>query len=364
MKRRILAVVILCSLLLTGCSLITHINPSVNQEETPEHKEQTTSVTSAPPSSESVDDISLSIAEAFRIKDAPAGRIDRNTACFFKGGTYETVQMTEVLEFDDSGKLAYTTYYDQFLDETFGPFLQCMRYAIANGYSRFCFPSTNGIGGDALLRAKTYIEEAFLFSYSSASVGTFQLEEGNTLYFNLVTIPGMELINLDKREEAYQEALRIVDSIPDSCQTEYDKALYLYEYITRTVNYFDVDNPQSYYDTDYDLIYDALILHNTVCAGYAYALFYLYNLAGIQCILVTGYMVDPETSTTAWHAWNIARIDGAYYLFDSTWDAGMSKRHYLFFGISSDTMQSFYPRSVVNFYQETLPDCESDLPHP
>lgn len=367
MKRRVSVVVLLCVLLLTGCSLFTHKNPSLNLEQTgsfSERKEQTAPVPPSSTASEPVDDITLSYAEAFRTKDAPAGKIDRSMACFFKDGTYETVQMAEVLEFDDLGKLAYTTYYDQFLDESLRPFLQCMRYAVANGYTRFCFPSTNGIGGEALLSARAYVEEAFLFGYSSASVGTFQLEEGQTLYFNLVTIPEMELIDLDKREQAYQEALRIVGSIPKSCQSEYEKALYLYEYITSTVNYFDVDDPHSYYDTDYDLIYDALILHNTVCAGYAYALFYLYNLADIQCILVTGYMADPETSATAWHAWNIARVDDAYYLFDSTWDAGMSKQHYLFFGVSSETMQSFYPRSVVNFYQKTLPACEADLPHP
>jgi transglutaminase-like putative cysteine protease len=60
-----------------------------------------------------------------------------------------------------------------------------------------------------------------------------------------------------------------------------------------------------------------------VCAGYAYLLAALGKAAGREIVYVTG---DARTEgmavTGEGHAWNAARLEGRWYLIDSTWDAG------------------------------------------
>lgn len=50
-----------------------------------------------------------------------------------------------------------------------------------------------------------------------------------------------------------------------------------------------------------------------VCAGYARALQYLLNSAGIACTYVSG------TAGGEPHAWNLAQLDGEWYYMDPTW---------------------------------------------
>lgn len=59
--------------------------------------------------------------------------------------------------------------------------------------------------------------------------------------------------------------------------------------------------------------YSALVDGDTVCAGYARAFQYLLQQLGIPCYYCTGYSGEE-------HAWNIVKIDGAYYNADVTWD--------------------------------------------
>ena len=56
---------------------------------------------------------------------------------------------------------------------------------------------------------------------------------------------------------------------------------------------------------EWNLLYDTLIGGKTVCAGYAEALYYMCSYAGIECLLVGGWMNDFYER----HAWNIIRID-------------------------------------------------------
>lgn len=87
---------------------------------------------------------------------------------------------------------------------------------------------------------------------------------------------------------------------------EYSKAKYIYDYI--------INNTE----------YDSMALHNqnicsvfvgkrSVCQGYAKAIQYLMNRAGIWCTVVTG-IANNES-----HMWNIVKINGRYYHLDATW---------------------------------------------
>ncbi len=50
------------------------------------------------------------------------------------------------------------------------------------------------------------------------------------------------------------------------------------------------------------------------CQGYAKTVLYLCDVAGIECMVVTGNNTEGST-----HAWNVVYCDNGYYILDSTW---------------------------------------------
>ena len=76
--------------------------------------------------------------------------------------------------------------------------------------------------------------------------------------------------------------------------------------------------------------YGALVDGAAVCEGYAEALQYLLQRAGIQSVQVYG------SSRGENHAWNMVRIDGEYYLTDLTWDDQDTTLSYAYFNQTSE----------------------------
>lgn len=56
------------------------------------------------------------------------------------------------------------------------------------------------------------------------------------------------------------------------------------------------------------------------CAGYAKAVMYLCDLAGIECMVIPGSNPDGDT-----HAWNKVYVDNGYYNLDATWGDPINK---------------------------------------
>ncbi|MBN1699792.1 MAG: hypothetical protein JW881_19915 [Spirochaetales bacterium] len=74
---------------------------------------------------------------------------------------------------------------------------------------------------------------------------------------------------------------------------------------------------------------DVIKKGKSVCEGYANLFCEMCELAGIECVKISGYgrgvgfnPLQPETSFTNNHAWNAVEIDGGWCLVDVTWDAG------------------------------------------
>lgn len=88
--------------------------------------------------------------------------------------------------------------------------------------------------------------------------------------------------------------------------SDYEKAKYVFDYLASAVAYRE-DAP------DNQNIISVFLNHETVCQGYASAMQYLFNQLGIQSVIVTG------TANGEPHAWNVVRLDGAYYHMDATW---------------------------------------------
>lgn len=111
------------------------------------------------------------------------------------------------------------------------------------------------------------------------------------------------------------------------------------------------------------VIYDWVITHNTFslqgnyrtcgiyngltdggelqCQGYAKTVLYLCDIAGIECMVVTGNNTEGST-----HAWNVVYCDNGYYILDTTWGDPMNNYgrsgyvRYLFFLANDDMIRN------------------------
>lgn len=89
--------------------------------------------------------------------------------------------------------------------------------------------------------------------------------------------------------------------------SDYEKILYIYEYIVNTVDY-DLESE------DNQNIYSVFVNQRSVCAGYSKAAQYLLERLGVFCTYVTGTTESGQS-----HAWNLVLCDGDYYYVDTTW---------------------------------------------
>lgn len=106
------------------------------------------------------------------------------------------------------------------------------------------------------------------------------------------------------------------------------------EKIERTYNW--VCDNMEYDDTlTKGSIYDAFILGDTVCTGYATSFQVIMEAMDIESYLCTGY-VDGDN-----HAWNAVNVDGVYYFVDPTFgDTSGNLDKWLFFGTDRRTNET------------------------
>lgn len=110
----------------------------------------------------------------------------------------------------------------------------------------------------------------------------------------------------EMEREIQTAADQCLEGVPDGAD-DYQKILYVYEYIVNLVDY-DMNT------SDNQNIYSVFVNHRSVCAGYSKATQYLLERMGIFCTYITGKTKDGQT-----HAWNLVRCDGDYYYVDTTW---------------------------------------------
>lgn len=141
--------------------------------------------------------------------------------------------------------------------------------------------------------------------------------------------------------------------------SEYEKVLYLHDYLVTNVAYDDTSDFQH-------IAYGALVEKKAVCDGYATAMQYLMSKIGMECRIVYG---DDLENNPESHAWNIVKVDGAYYHLDVTWDIPpegvdipiysnflvntdqILKRHLIFSPSETETERTEYD------YYPPIPEC-------
>lgn len=129
---------------------------------------------------------------------------------------------------------------------------------------------------------------------------------------NIINIKFSPIYNMT-RDEA-DSALEIIEektdefirSIPAQAG-EYEKVKAVYEYLINNTEY-------DFAARDNQNICSVFLYGKSVCQGYAKATQYLLQKCGVVSTLVLGEIVGGSA-----HAWNLVRVDGAYYYVDTTW---------------------------------------------
>ena len=138
-------------------------------------------------------------------------------------------------------------------------------------------------------------------------------------------------------KEVLDAAKRVFDRYVTPGMTDYAKEYALYTWLTGNVNY-----DKTHYEkkgaprTSYQP-YGPLIQGKGVCLGYAETFRLLMDMAGIECITVTGAAFGNREN----HTWNMVKLNGQWYCVDPTWDTRpwMDENGefvYTYFNVTSD----------------------------
>lgn len=123
---------------------------------------------------------------------------------------------------------------------------------------------------------------------------------------------------MDKEEyesrwaEVKSIADQVIESIPKGA-SDYEKELYLHDYLVKTGSYDD-----SGADTVYNM-YGMLVKKQANCEGYSRTMQYLLKQIGIENYLISGDAKDSNGDTNG-HMWNALCLNGNWYNLDVTWD--------------------------------------------
>ena len=254
-----------------------------------------------------------------------------------------------------------TGYFKAQLDENETYIYNAVMYASENGYSDIFLPE-DVFGGGSFDKAQELEYVITFLSCDSPFVAhnytTDNILKGNIEHFAGKNYYHIQLETLgeeykSRREAAYEKARSVIASIPDECDSDAEKARYLYNYVAINASYQLED-----YSTRNVPIADLLIDGKAICDGYADTVTMLFNMAGIETASANG--VSNETKSG--HTINFAKLDGEYYYFDASADSIVFEKGFkpaFYFGMSwEETSDSF---TFDDKFQNRCPKTEKSL---
>ncbi len=159
-----------------------------------------------------------------------------------------------------------------------------------------------------------------------------------TLFDNSAILAAWESGDDSALSREDKQVLEAAKEVFDQCispdMSDCDKELALYAWLTGNVVY-----DQSHYEkkgapqTSYEP-YGPLVEGKGVCLGYAETFRLLMDMAGIECITVTGAAFWNREN----HAWNMVKLNGEWYCADPTWDNRHGPGHFTYFNVTSQYM--------------------------
>jgi hypothetical protein len=146
----------------------------------------------------------------------------------------------------------------------------------------------------------------------------YKKEAVNALYSRDASQDPEDVMPTDADLQVYIKINEILRAIIKPDMTEFEKVKAIYDYVvltTRYYRYYKNGERRPCHPFAYET-YGALIKHEVVCEGFAWAMHDLLQRIGIEVIFVSG---DSDgLGRDGGHAWNIVKIDEKYYHIDAT----------------------------------------------
>ena len=190
----------------------------------------------------------------------------------------------------------------------------------------------------------------------------FWLSKRLKYVYSDTTIKSVELLYylngeyLSEAKIAFNKAADEVLAGISSSMTDFEKELYIHDYIVKTNQYDETqDAPLTH------TAYAALVYKRSVCDGYSSLFSYLLTRCGIQSAVLSGYSGEN-------HSWNAVKIDGDWYMVDPTWDdptgQDVGQVLHTYFNCSwnvfsaDHSFEDPYGEKIENYYD--VPECTSE----
>ncbi|MDE6747109.1 MAG: hypothetical protein K2J72_10835 [Oscillospiraceae bacterium] len=177
------------------------------------------------------------------------------------------------------------------------------------------------VAGIEGLRYKICDEDAYSLEEWSKIYGLVYMQEPRLFYMNAKLKVG-KLFYLTKDASVINDMQKSIDAVADKLvaeangkSTTFEKLKVFHDYLVLNSTFELKEELTNYNSTIYNALGSGEAQGNIQCAGYAKAMQYLCDKAGIVSMVVTG-----ETSTGQTHAWNVVDVDGKWYNLDATWD--------------------------------------------
>ena len=202
-----------------------------------------------------------------------------------------------------------------------------MKQAFANGEKTVSFGfDCSEYLFDAYQIVYTDCPEHFWLTRSS-SYEKSKTEVNTTIVFKpKVFLSDLEIQTMQSEIDAATQ--RILSNLKKDA-TDYEKVLYLHDYIVDNTVY-DTESADMILNKEEDIpqknrnstgIYGCLVKGQAICSGYSAAFKYLADKLGLAGIRVSG----TNKITNESHQWNCVKVDGDFYYIDLTWDDKLSE---------------------------------------
>ena len=166
--------------------------------------------------------------------------------------------------------------------------------------------------------------------WASGNIRMITDKNGTVLSFEIQNMPGdAEIMRMDRELRDALSAIRIEGS------TDLEKIRAINDWLCANLTY---DN-RTWNSWN---AYGAFVERRCKCAGFTQAVNYLCRLHGIESLYIIGDVIEDIQSGSGGssHAWNLVRIDGAWYHMDATWNCNGCPGFagYEYFLIGSETV--------------------------
>ncbi|MBF2056476.1 MAG: transglutaminase [Cyanobacterium sp. T60_A2020_053] len=177
----------------------------------------------------------------------------------------------------------------------------------------------------------------------------------------------------------------LADILSQLATTEEEKARIIYRWITHNIAYDVVSLNRFTNENIYPNVTaeNVLVTRQTICSGYANLYQKLANNMGLKSLIVVGYAKGSTDfvvgdDNTANHAWNGVKINGNWYLVDTTWGAGIvndnrferrfnnfyfatNPQHFIYTHFPEDGRWQLLPNPYTRAHFDALPNVQGNF---